>query len=284
MSDLENVQWIELEKLQPFQDYPFAVRDDEQMMIIADSVRSIGILTPALVRPLENGSYELISGHRRKRACELAGIPCMPAIIRQVNYDEATILMVDSNLQREVILPSERARAYKMKLDALKHQGARNDLTSVQVGQKLNRKTSRDRIADGSPDSSSQIQRYLRLNALIPGLLQLVDGSRIALTPAVELSFLTEEEQRLLLITIQSEETTPSLSQSQRLKRLSQQGKLSEDMILNIMLERKKPESWNLSLPIQKISQFFPSSYTPQRMEETIFRLLGAWKRSREKR
>ena len=278
MSDLENVQWIELEKLQPFQDYPFAVRDDEQMMIIADSVRSIGILTPALVRPLENGSYELISGHRRKRACELAGIPW------QVNYDEATILMVDSNLQREVILPSERARAYKMKLDALKHQGARNDLTSVQVGQKLNRKTSRDRIADGSPDSSSQIQRYLRLNALIPGLLQLVDGSRIALTPAVELSFLTEEEQRLLLITIQSEETTPSLSQSQRLKRLSQQGKLSEDMILNIMLERKKPESWNLSLPIQKISQFFPSSYTPQRMEETIFRLLGAWKRSREKR
>ncbi len=283
MSDSVNVQLIRLEKLKPFKNYPFTVRDNEQLRCIADSVRSVGILTPAIVRPLENGYYEIISGHRRKRACELAGIPVLPVIVKRISYDEATILMVDSNLQRDVILPSERAKAYKMKLDALKRQGTRNDLTSDQVGQKLSRKTTREQIASESPDSSTQIHRYLRLNALIPELLQLVDLSRIALTPAVELSFLTPAEQKQLFITIESEDATPSLSQSQRMKRLSQQGKLSEDMILQIMLESKKPESWNLSLPIQKISPFFPSYYTPQHMEKTIFKLLDAWKRSREK-
>ena len=282
MSDLDSIQFIELERLHTFENYPFSVRDDDQMKCIADSVRSVGVLTPVTVRPLESGSYELISGHRRKHACELAGIPVIPAIVRQVSYDEAIIIMVDSNLQREVILPSERAKAYKMKLDALKRQGARTDLTSDQVGQKCSRKTSRDIIADGCSDSSTQVQRYLRLNSLIPELLQLVDARRIALTPAVELSFLSAAEQHFLFVTIESEEVTPSLSQSQRMKRLSQLGKLSEDVILQIILESKKPESWNLSLPIQKLSMYFPSSYTPHHMEEMIFKLLDAWKRSRE--
>ena len=279
----EKVQWIELEKLRPFKGYPFLVRDDEQMKSIVASVQSVGILMPAIVRPLGDGYFELISGHRRKRACELAKIPVLPVIIRYVDYDEATILMVDSNLQREVILPSERARAYKMKLDAMKRQGSRSDLTSVQVGQKLNRKTARDQIADGSPDSSTQIQRYLRLNALTPELLHLVDMGRVALTPAVELSYLKEEEQNLLLLTIESEETTPSLSQAQRMRKLSQQEKLTEDIILQIMLDSKKPDAWNLSLPIQKIAQYFPNSYTPHHMEETIIKLLAAWKRKRDR-
>ena len=277
----ETVTNIALENLVPFQDHPFQVRDDEQMQMITESIQSVGVLVPAIVRPLENGTYELIAGHRRKHACEMIGLPTLPAIVRDVDRDTATVMMVDSNFQREEILPSERAKAYKMKLDAIKRQGARTDLTSDQVGQKLERKTSRDLIAENSPDSSSQIQRYLRLNELNPALLQMVDEGKIALTPAAELSFLSIEEQKLLLLTIESEQATPSLSQAQRMKKLSRQGELTEDEILDIMLEQKKPECWNLTLPMNKITKYFPQSYTPQKMEETIIKLLEAWMRHR---
>ena len=249
--------------------------------MITESIRSVGVLVPAIARPLEDGSFELISGHRRKHACEVAGLSTLPVIVRDVDQDTATVMMVDSNFQREEILPSERAKAYKMKLEAIKRQGARSDLTSDQVGQKSERKTSRDLIAENSPDSSSQIQRYLRLNELNQDLLKMVDEGKIALTPAAELSFLSKEEQDLLLLTIESEQATPSLSQAQRMKKLSRQGALTEDEILDIMLEQKKPECWNLSLPMNKITKYFPESYTPQKMEETIIKLLDAWMRHR---
>ena len=216
----ETVMNIALEKLVPFRDHPFQVRDDEQMQMITESIRSVGVLVPAIARPLEDGSFELISGHRRKHACEIAGLSTLPVIVRDVDQDTATVMMVDSNFQREEILPSERAKAYKMKLEAIKRQGARSDLTSDQVGQKSERKTSRDLIAENSPDSSSQIQRYLRLNELNQDLLKMVDEGKIALTPAAELSFLSKEEQDLLLLTIESEQATPSLSQAQRMKKL----------------------------------------------------------------
>ena len=279
----ETVTTIALNKLVPFRDHPFQVRDDEQMQMITESIRSVGVLVPAIARPLENGNCELIAGHRRKYACELAGLSSLPVIIRDVDSDAATVMMVDSNFQREEILPSERAKAYKMKLEAIKRQGARTDLTSDQVGQKSERKTSRDQIAEHSPDSSSQIQRYLRLNKLNPVLLQMVDDGRIALTPAAEISFLSQEEQALLLLTIESEQATPSLSQAQRMKKLSRQGLLTDDEILKIMLEQKKPECWNLTLPINKITKYFPQSYTPQKMEETIIKLLEAWMQYRLK-
>ena len=188
----ETITLIPIEKLIPFRDHPFQVKDDEQMQMLIESIRSVGVLVPGIVRPLENDTYELIAGHRRKRASELLGLSVMPVIVKDVDCDSATVMMVDSNFQREEILPSERARAYKMKLDAIKRQGARNDLTSDQLGQKLERKSSRDLIAENSPDSSTQIQRYLRLNELIPGLLQMVDERKIALTPAAELSFLSK--------------------------------------------------------------------------------------------
>ena len=279
----EQISFIELDKLIPFRDHPFQVKDDEQMKMITDSIRSVGVLVPAIARPLDDGRYELISGHRRKRASELLGLPSLPVIVRNVDHDTATIMMVDSNFQREEILPSERAKAYKMKLEAIKRQGSRTDLTSVQVGQKLERKSSRDLIAENSPDSSSQIQRYLRLNELIPGLLKMVDDRKIALTPAAELSFLSKEEQELLLLTIDSEQATPSLSQAQRMKQLSREGKLTDDMILKIMTEQKKPECWNLTIPMNKVSKYFPKSYTPQRMAEVIFSLLDRWNKSKSR-
>jgi len=279
----EQISFIELDKLIPFRDHPFQVKDDEQMKMITDSIRSVGVLVPAIARPLDDGGYELISGHRRKRASELLGLPSLPVIVRNVDHDTATIMMVDSNFQREEILPSERAKAYKMKLEAIKRQGSRTDLTSVQVGQQLERKSSRDLIAENSPDSSSQIQRYLRLNELIPGLLKMVDDRKIALTPAAELSFLSKEEQELLLLTIDSEQATPSLSQAQRMKQLSREGKLTDDMILKIMTEQKKPECWNLTIPMNKVSKYFPKSYTPQRMAEVIFALLDRWQKSKSR-
>ncbi len=278
---VETVTDISLQKLIPFQEHPFLVRDDEQMAMIVESIRSVGVLVPAIVRPVEGGLFEIIAGHRRKHACELLGLSTLPCIIRTVDRDTAIVMMVDSNFQREEILPSERAKAYKLKLEAIKRQGARTDLTSDQVGQKLERKSSRDLISENSPDSSSQIQRYLRLNELIPELLQMVDERKIALTPASELSFLTKDEQQLLLLTIESEQATPSLSQAQRMKKLSQQGALSDDEILEIMMEQKKPECWNLTLPMNKITRYFPQSYTPQKMEETIIKLLEAWMRHR---
>ena len=278
----EVIESIELSKLRPFPDHPFAVRDDNTMKQTVDSIKQYGVLVPAIARPLDDGDYELIAGHRRKHACELAGLKTMPVIIRDLDRNAATIIMVDSNLQRENILPSERAKAYKMKLDAIKQQGARHDLTSDQLGQKLSGKTSRELIAENSPDSSTQIHRYIRLNELQPQLLTMVDEGKIGMTPAVELSYLKKYEQLLLIETIDSEQATPSLSQAQRMKRLSQEGKLNDDSMLQIMLEQKKPENWNLSLPMDKIRKYVPRSYTPQRMEETIIKLLEGWMRKRQ--
>ena len=275
----ESISNIELAKLKPFRDHPFSIRDDDAMQQTVESVRAYGVLVPAIARPLEDGSYELISGHRRKHACELAGLSTMPVIIRDIDRDAATIIMVDSNLQRDSILPSERAKAYKMKLDAIKRQGARHDLTSTQVAQKL----SVEKVAEEAGTSKDQIRRYIRLNELQPELQQMVDEGKIGMTPAVEISYLKPDEQRLLIETIDSEQATPSLSQAQRMKRLSQEGRLTDDSMLGIMMEQKKPENWNLSLPMDKIKKYFPRSYTPQRMEETIIKLLESWMKKRQR-
>ena len=275
----ESISNIELAKLKPFRDHPFSIRDDDAMQQTVESVRAYGVLVPAIARPREDGSYELISGHRRKRACELAGLSTMPVIIRDIDRDAATIIMVDSNLQRESILPSERAKAYKMKLDAIKRQGARHDLTSTQVAQKL----SVEKVAEEAGTSKDQVRRYIRLNELQPELQKMVDDGKIGMTPAVELSYLKPHEQRLLIETIISEQATPSLSQAQRMKRLSQEGRLTDDSMLGIMMEQKKPENWNLSLPMDKIKKYFPRSYTPQRMEETIIKLLESWMKKRQR-
>ena len=276
----EEVQHILISQIHPFPEHPFQVRDDELMQQTIDSIQQVGILTPVILRPDESGEYEMISGHRRLYAAGLAGLETIPAIVRNMTDDEAIIFMVDSNLQRETILPSERAKAYKMKMDAIKRQGSRTDLTSVQVGQKL---TSRERIAETSPDSPSQIRRYIRLNELDPALLKMVDDGKIGLTPAVELSFLNPQEQTMLLDTIDSEQATPSLSQAQRMKKLSGEGKLSDDTMLSIMMEQKKPENWNLTLPMDRIRKFFPRSFTPQQMENTILKLLEAWQKKRQR-
>ena len=269
-----------LDKLIPFKDHPFAVREDEAMTQTVESVKEYGVIVPAIARPRDDGTFELISGHRRKRACELAGLTTMPAIVRDIDRDAATILMVDSNLQRENILPSERAKAYKMKLDAIKRQGARRDLTSSQVETKLR---ADEIIADQVGESRAQIQRYISLTELAPELQQMVDEGKIGITPAVELPFLSPSEQTLLLDTIASEQATPSLSQAQRMKKLSREGKLNDDTMLGIMSEQKKPENWNLSLPMDKIRKYFPKSYSPQRMEETIIKLLEGWMRKRQR-
>ena len=276
----EEVQHILISQIHPFPEHPFQVRDDELMQQTIDSIQQVGILTPVILRPDESGEYEMISGHRRLYAAGLAGLETIPAIVRNMTDDEAIIFMVDSNLQRETILPSERAKAYKMKMDAIKRQGSRTDLTSVQVGQRL---TSRERIAESSPDSPSQIRRYIRLNELDPALLKMVDDGKIGLTPAVELSFLNPQEQTMLLDTIDSEQATPSLSQAQRMKKLSGEGKLSDDTMLSIMMEQKKPENWNLTLPMDRIRKFFPRSFTPQQMENTILKLLEAWQKKRQR-
>lgn len=275
----ETIKDIPLEELHPFPDHPFGVRDDEAMKQTVESIREYGVLVPAVARPREAGGYELIAGHRRRHACEKVGLQTMPVIVREIDRDAATIIMVDSNIQRENILPSERAKAYKMKLDAIKRQGARHDLTSTQVAQKL----SVEKIAEEAGTSKDQVRRYIRLTELQPELQQMVDDGKIGMTPAVELSYLKPDEQRLLIETIDSEQATPSLSQAQRMKRLSQEGKLNDDSILGIMMEQKKPENWNLSLPMDKIKKYFPRSYTPQRMEETIIKLLESWMKKRQR-
>ncbi len=262
----EVIKEIELSQLHPFPDHPFGVRDDESMEQTVESIREYGVLVPAIARPCEDGGYEIIAGHRRKHACELAGLTTMPVIVRDIDRNTATIMMVDSNLQRENILPSERAKAYKMKLDAIKRQGKRHDLTSTQPVQKL----SVEQVAEEAGTSREQIRRYIRLNELQPELMQLVDEGKIGMTPAVEISYLKPDEQKLLIETIDSEQATPSFSQAQRMRRLSQEGKLNDDAMLDIMMEQKKPENWDLKLPMDKIRKFFPRSYTPQRMEETI--------------
>ncbi len=280
----ETITNVELDKLAPFKSHPFMVRDDEQMRSLTESIRSVGVLTPIIVRPLNEGEYEIISGHRRVCACKLAGIKELPAIIRDVDRDTGIVMMVDSNSQREKVLPSEKAKAYKMKLDAIKRQGVKLDIiTSVPMGQKLVPKTSRELIAANSNDSASQIQRFIRLNDLIPELLELVDNGSIGMRPAVELSYLTKDEQKLLLITIESEQITPSLSQALLMKKLSRQGKLTDDEILRIMMEQKKPECWNISIPVSRLVKYFPQTFTPKDMEETIMSLLDGWARNQTK-
>lgn len=276
----EVIEQIELSQLHPFPDHPFGVRDDASMRETVESIREYGVLVPAIARPREDGGYELIAGHRRKHACELAGLNTMPVIIRDIDRNAAVIIMVDSNIQRENILPSERAKAYKMKLDAIKQQGARHDLTSTQIVQKL----SVEKVAEEAGTNREQIRRYIRLNELDPDLLKLVDEGKIGMTPAVEISYLKPDEQKLLVETIDSEQATPSLSQAQRMKRLSQEGKLDDDAMLGIMMEQKKPETWDLKLPMDKIRKYFPRSYTPQRMEETIFKLLDMWMKQQKKK
>ena len=276
----ESIINIPIDKLKDFADHPFSVRDDDAMQQTVESIREYGVLVPAIARPLEDGTYELIAGHRRKHACEVAGIKTMPVIVRDVDRNIATIIMVDSNLQRENILPSERAKAYKMKLDAIKRQGARHDLTSTQLAQKL----SVEKVAEEAGTSKDQIRRYIRLTELDPELQKMVDEGKIAMTPAVEISYLKPDEQKLLIETIDSEQATPSLSQAQRMKRLSQEGKLSDDAMLGIMMEQKKPENWDLKLPMDKIRKYFPRSYTPQRMEETIIKLLEVWMKQQKKK
>lgn len=274
----EEIKEILLGELHPFPDHPFGVRDDEAMEQTVDSIKEYGVLVPAIARPREDGGYEIIAGHRRKHACEIAGLKTMPVIVRDIDRNTATIVMVDSNLQRENILPSERAKAYKMKLDAIKRQGARTDLTSAQVAQKL----SVEKVAEDAGTSKDQVRRYIRLNELQPELQHLVDEGKIGMTPAVEISYLKPDEQKMLVETIDSEQATPSFSQAQRMRRLSQEGKLNGDAVLSIMTEQKKPENWDLKLPMEKIRKFFPRSYTPQRMEETILRLLETWMRKRQ--
>ncbi len=274
---------LPLSELHDFPNHPFKVRDDEAMQETAESIRQYGVLVPAIVRPREDGGYEIIAGHRRRHGSELAGLSAMPCIVRQMDDDTATILMVDSNIQRENILPSERAQAYKMKLEAIKRQGTRHDLTSDQLGQKLSGKTSREVIAENSNDSPTQIQRYIRLTELSPELQQMVDEKKIGMTPAVEISYLKPEEQQMLLTAIDSEQATPSLSQAQRMKKLSRDGKLNDDTMLDIMMEQKKPEGYNVVLSADKLRKYFPRSYTPQKMEETILKLLDAWLRKRQR-
>ena len=276
----ETIKDIPLGELHPFPDHPFGVRDDESMEQTVESIREYGVLVPAIARPREDGGYEIIAGHRRKHACELAGLTTMPVIVRDIDRNTATIMMVDSNLQRENILPSERAKAYKMKLDAIKRQGKRHDLTSTQPVQKL----SVEQVAEEAGTSREQIRRYIRLNELEPELMQLVDEGKIGMTPAVEISYLKPEEQKLLIETIDSEQATPSFSQAQRMRRLSQEGKLNDDAVLDIMMEQKKPENWDLKLPMDKIRKYFPRSYTPQRMEETIIKLLEMWMKQQKKK
>ena len=275
----EKVLEIPLSELHPFKDHPFKVKDDDAMMETADSIRQYGVLVPAIARPDPNGGYELVAGHRRHRASELAGKETMPVIVRDLDDDQATIIMVDSNLQRESLLPSERAFAYKMKLEAIKHQGARTDLTSAQVGPKL---TAAEKIAENSPDSKSQIKRFIRLTELIPELLDMVDEKKIAFNPAYELSFLKPEEQQMLLDTMDYEQAIPSLSQAQRMKKFSQEGKLSEDVMLAIMSEEKKGDLDKVTLTGDTLRKYFPKSYTPQRMQETIIKLLEQWQRRRQ--
>ena len=287
----EKVVRIPLAELHPFPNHPFHVRDDEAMQNTVDSIKEYGVLTPGIVRPREDGGYEIVAGHRRKHGSELAGLSDMPCIVREMDDDTATILMVDSNIQREDILPSERAQAYKMKLDAIRRKAgrpAKNAEISTagncdQVGHNYDGKRSVQIVADEAGESKTQVQRYIRLTELQPELQQMVDDKKIAMTPAIELSYLKPEEQQMLLTAIDSEQATPSLSQAQRMKKLSQAGKLNDDTMLDIMMEQKKPEKCELTFSGDVLRKYFPRSYTPQRMQETIIKLLEAWVKKRQR-
>ena len=275
----ERVQEIPLSELHPFEGHPFRVVDDEDMMKTVESVRDFGVLTPAIVRPDPDGGYEIISGHRRHRASELAGKETMPVIVRDLDDDAAIILMVDANLQRETILPSERAFAYKMKLDAIKHQGSRADLTSTQVAQKL----SVERVGEDAGVSKDTIRRYIRLTELIPEILDMVDNGQIKFNPAVELSYLAREEQQDFLSAMDYAQAAPSLSQAQRIKKLAQEGECTLDAMCEIMNEVKKGELDRVTFKTDSLRKYFPKSYTSKQMEDKIIQLLEQWQKKREK-
>lgn len=278
---LERVRNIPIRELVPFKDHPFKVVDDEAMLRTTESIAQYGVLTPLIARPLENGGYEIISGHRRAHAAELAGLTEVPVLVRQMDDDAATVLMVDSNLQRENILPSERAFAYKMKLEAMKHQGARMDLTSGQVGQKSVGEVSRDILAEQTGESSRQVQRYIRLTNLIPELLALVDQKQISFNPAVELSYLAPEEQEIFLAAMEEVQAAPSLSQAQRLKKLAQEGNFTMEAAREIMSEVKKGDLERVTFRNEQLRKYFPRSYTTQQMQDTILRLLDQWQKKK---
>ena len=279
----EQVQQISIDELFPFKNHPFKVLDDESMQRTVESVEQYGVLSPLIARPRPEGGYEIISGHRRQHAAQLAGLDALPVIVRNMDDDAAVLLMVDSNLQRENILPSERAFAYKMKLEALKNQGARSDLTCGQFGHKLIGAKARDIVADESGDNARNVQRFIRLTSLIPELLDMVDEKKIAFNPAVELSYLDESQQRDFLEAMNDTQNTPSLSQAQRLKRLAQEGHFSYDVAFAVMGEEKKDELDKVVIKNDTLRKYFPRSYTPKQMEDTIIKLLDQWQRKQQR-
>ena len=279
----EQVQQISIEELFPFKNHPFKVLDNESMQRTVESVEQYGVLSPLIARPRPEGGYEIISGHRRQHAAQLAGLDALPVIVRQMDDDAAVLLMVDSNLQRENILPSERAFAYKMKLEALKNQGARSDLTCGQFGHKLIGAKARDIVADESGDNARNVQRFIRLTSLIPELLDMVDEKKIAFNPAVELSYLDESQQRDFLEAMNDTQNAPSLSQAQRLKRLAQEGHFSYDVAFAVMGEEKKDELDKVVIKNDTLRKYFPRSYTPKQMEDTIIKLLEQWQRKQQR-
>ena len=279
----EQVQQIPIGELFPFKNHPFKVLDDESMQRTVESVEQYGVLSPLIARPRPEGGYEIISGHRRQHAAQLAGLDALPVIVRQMDDDAAVLLMVDSNLQRENILPSERAFAYKMKLEALKNQGARSDLTCGQFGHKLIGAKARDIVADESGDNARNVQRFIRLTSLIPELLDMVDEKKIAFNPAVELSYLDESQQRDFLEAMNDTQNAPSLSQAQRLKRLAQEGHFSYDVAFAVMGEEKKDELDKVVIKNDTLRKYFPRNYTPKQMEDTIIKLLDQWQRKQQR-
>ena len=281
----EQVQQIPIDELHPFTNHPFKVLDDEAMTRTVESIAQYGVLAPLIARPRPDGDgYEIISGHRRQYAAKLAGLDTLPVIVRQMSDDAAVILMVDSNLQREHILPSERAFAYKMKLEALKNQGARSDLTCGQFGHKLNGAKARDIVADESGDNARNVQRFIRLTSLIPELLDMVDEKKIAFNPAVELSYLDESQQRDFLEAMEDTQNAPSLSQAQQLKKMAQQGAFSYEKAFDVMGQEKKSEKDTVTIKNETLRKYFPRSYTPKQMEEKIIQLLDAWQKKQQRR
>ena len=284
----DKITLLPLSELHDFPNHPFKVRDDEAMLETAESIRQYGVLVPAIVRPREDGGYEIVAGHRRKHGSELAGLQNLPCIVREMDDDTATIFMVDSNIQRENILPSERAQAYKMKLEAIRRKAGRPAKTEEKADENNSPQVAAnfradDTVAKDAGISGDTVRRYIRLTELSPELQQMVDEKKIGMTPAVEISYLKPEEQQMLLTAIDSEQATPSLSQAQRMKKLSRDGKLNDDTMLDIMMEQKKPEGYNVVLSADKLRKYFPRSYTPQKMEETILKLLDAWLRKRQR-
>lgn len=285
----EQVRQIPISEIRPFEGHPFKVLDDELMQDTVDSVMKFGILNPVIIRPDPGGGYEMVAGHRRLHACELAGKETIPAIVRELTRDEAVILMVDSNLQRETISPMERAQAYKMKMEALKHQGQmealkhqgqRKDLTSTQVGRKLE---TAEIIGQQTGESKNQVRRFVRLTELVPQLQDMVDNKEIAFNPAVELSYLSKDEQKQVLDAMDYAQATPSLSQAQRLKKLSKEGKCTQDAMYAVMSEEKKEDLDRITLKSDVLRKYFPRNYTPRQMEETILKLLDAWQKKRQR-